>query len=142
MGLGREVSNANAFTNANANAYTDTDTYNPTQIRCTSHHDSCQDTNLYRRQHATTTTSSQSVREDTFQEVLKKSGLEEVEQEGDGNCLFRAVSLQVYGDSDSHVDVRRRCMDFMVSFAESLWMASGILGMHVFSSWHLFSIHS
>uniref|UniRef100_A0A7S3Q0Y1 OTU domain-containing protein n=1 Tax=Chaetoceros debilis TaxID=122233 RepID=A0A7S3Q0Y1_9STRA len=50
-----------------------------------------------------------------FSEALKKRGLEEVEQEGDGNCLFRAVSLQVYGDSDAHMDVRRRCMDFMVS---------------------------
>lgn len=37
-----------------------------------------------------------------------------MEQEGDGNCLFRAVGLQVYGDSDSHMEVRRRCMDFMV----------------------------
>ncbi len=51
----------------------------------------------------------------TFREALKQRGLEEVEQEGDGNCLFRAVSLQVYGDPDAHMDVRRRCIDFMVS---------------------------
>ncbi len=50
----------------------------------------------------------------SFQKALKKRGLEEIAQEGDGNCLFRAVSWQVYGDSDSHMDVRRRCMDFMV----------------------------
>jgi len=53
-----------------------------------------------------------------FSEALKKRGLEEVEQEGDGNCLFRAVSLQVYGDSDAHMDVRRRCMDFMANDQE------------------------
>lgn len=52
---------------------------------------------------------------ESFILALKKRGLEVVEQEGDGNCLFRAVSLQVYGDSDSHMDVRRRCLDFMVS---------------------------
>jgi len=48
-----------------------------------------------------------------FQAALKKQGLEMVEQEGDGNCLFRAVSLQVYGDAEVHMDVRRRCLDFM-----------------------------
>jgi hypothetical protein len=52
---------------------------------------------------------------ESFILAMKKRGLEVVEQEGDGNCLFRAVSLQVYGDSDSHMDVRRRCLDFMVS---------------------------
>lgn len=50
---------------------------------------------------------------ESFILAMKKRGLEVVEQEGDGNCLFRAVSLQVYGDSDSHMDVRRRCLDFM-----------------------------
>lgn len=49
-----------------------------------------------------------------FQTELKKKGMELVEQEGDGNCLFRAVSLQIYGDSDLHMDVRKRCLDFMV----------------------------
>lgn len=50
---------------------------------------------------------------DIFREVLKRQGLEMVEQEGDGNCLFRAVSLQVYGTADSHAELRERCMDFM-----------------------------
>lgn len=52
-------------------------------------------------------------RERPFSEALKRGGLEVVEQEGDGNCLFRAVSLQVYGDSMMHGEVRRRCLDFM-----------------------------
>jgi hypothetical protein len=46
--------------------------------------------------------------------TLKKRGLEIREQQGDGNCLFRAVSLQVYGDASMHSDVRKQCMDFMV----------------------------
>jgi hypothetical protein len=52
--------------------------------------------------------------EHTFRAALKKRGLEIVEQEGDGNCLFRAVSLQVYGDANMHMEVRERCMDFMM----------------------------
>ena len=32
---------------------------------------------------------------------------------GDGNCLFRAVSMQVYGDQDWHDRVRAECMDFI-----------------------------
>lgn len=50
---------------------------------------------------------------DEFHQNLKTQGLEMVEQEGDGNCLFRAVSLQVYGQSDNHAEVRERCLDFM-----------------------------
>ena len=49
-----------------------------------------------------------------FQDVLKTKGLELVEMKGDGNCLFRAISLQVLGDVESHLDVRKRCLDFMV----------------------------
>jgi hypothetical protein len=52
--------------------------------------------------------------ERAFQEQLKKErGLEIVEQAGDGNCLFRAVSWQVYGDASMHAEIRERCMDFM-----------------------------
>jgi len=47
--------------------------------------------------------------------ALKKRGLEIREQDGDGNCLFRAISLQVYGDPNMHGDVRKQCMDHMVS---------------------------
>ena len=49
-----------------------------------------------------------------FAAILKKRGLEIQEQAGDGNCLFRAVSLQVYGDPSMHADIRKKCMDFMV----------------------------
>jgi len=48
-----------------------------------------------------------------FAAALKKRGLEIQEQAGDGNCLFRAISLQVYGDPAMHEDVRKQCMDFM-----------------------------
>ena len=48
-----------------------------------------------------------------FVEGLKRRGLEIVEQDGDGNCLFRAVALQVYGDSAAHPEVRKLCCDFM-----------------------------
>lgn len=48
-----------------------------------------------------------------FQKALQKRGLKIVEMAGDGNCLFRAVALQVYGDNDMHFDVRARVCDFM-----------------------------
>ena len=51
-----------------------------------------------------------------FRAALKKErGLEIREQDGDGNCLFRAISLQIYGDPSMHGDVRKQCMDHMVS---------------------------
>lgn len=52
--------------------------------------------------------------EANFVAALKKRGLEILEQDGDGNCLFRAISLQVYGDAAMHGDVRKKCMNFMV----------------------------
>jgi hypothetical protein len=48
-----------------------------------------------------------------FDQSLKKRGLEIVEMAGDGNCLFRAVALQVYGDVEMHLDVRAAVCDFM-----------------------------
>jgi OTU-like cysteine protease len=53
-----------------------------------------------------------------FLTCIKKRGFELIEQEGDGNCLFRAVSLQVYGSADSHSEVRERCMDYMAQNEE------------------------
>lgn len=32
----------------------------------------------------------------------------------DGNCLFRAVADQVYGDSESYDLARQMCIDYMV----------------------------
>uniref|UniRef100_A0A7S2K5T8 ubiquitinyl hydrolase 1 n=1 Tax=Leptocylindrus danicus TaxID=163516 RepID=A0A7S2K5T8_9STRA len=53
-----------------------------------------------------------------FETSLKRRNLELQLVEGDGNCLFRAVSLQVYGDTNMHNEVRRRCMDFMQGESE------------------------
>lgn len=33
---------------------------------------------------------------------------------GDGNCMFRAVADQIYGDEDMHEQIRACCMDYMV----------------------------
>jgi len=50
----------------------------------------------------------------SFEKSLKTDrGLEIKEQEGDGNCLFRAISLQIYGDANMHPEIRKRCLDFM-----------------------------
>ncbi|CAM9682714.1 unnamed protein product, partial [Phaeothamnion confervicola] len=45
--------------------------------------------------------------------ALRQRGLEVVEVEPDGNCLFRAVGHQIYGDAERHVEVRRACVDHM-----------------------------
>lgn len=33
----------------------------------------------------------------------------------DGACLFRSISLQVYGDQDMHEIIRQQTMDYIVS---------------------------
>jgi hypothetical protein len=37
---------------------------------------------------------------------------------GDGNCLFRSVAHQIYGDDRLHMLVRQKCVDYMESEAE------------------------
>src|SRR3989338_3793305 len=48
-----------------------------------------------------------------FLELLRSSGLLMHPIKGDGNCLFRAVALQVYGSPEPHGLLRQRCMDFI-----------------------------
>ncbi len=50
--------------------------------------------------------------------ALRRKGLCVHPVEGDGNCLFRSVSHQVYGTDDLHGLARRSCMDYMKSEAE------------------------
>lgn len=52
-------------------------------------------------------------RYDHYERALGSQGLRVVPVEGDGNCLFRSVSHQVYGDDSHHRLVRARCMDYM-----------------------------
>ncbi|KAF4131928.1 OTU-like cysteine protease domain-containing protein [Phytophthora infestans] len=52
---------------------------------------------------------------DSLQATL---GLRIYDIEGDGNCLFRSVSHQVYGDDSHHALVRAACMNYMESEKE------------------------
>eukprot|EP00475_Leptophrys_vorax_P021286 TRINITY_DN28_c0_g1_i1.p1 TRINITY_DN28_c0_g1~~TRINITY_DN28_c0_g1_i1.p1 ORF type:complete len:571 (+),score=130.99 TRINITY_DN28_c0_g1_i1:91-1713(+) len=56
--------------------------------------------------------------EERFRELLRrKLNAEIVDMDNDGNCLFRSVSHQVYGDPSFHDVVRAKCMDYMESEA-------------------------
>jgi OTU domain-containing protein 5 len=52
--------------------------------------------------------------EDNFQILLLQSNLRIREVKGDGNCLFRAVSDQVYGTDQYYELIREKCMDYLV----------------------------
>lgn len=53
-----------------------------------------------------------------YHNALAAQGLRTHAVEGDGNCLFRSVSHQVYGDDKFHTVVRQMCMDYMESEKE------------------------
>lgn len=57
--------------------------------------------------------------------ALAEMGLTIEECEGDGNCMFRAVSHQVYGDDSHHAQVRAAAVEYMV---RGCWRASGHQG--------------
>ncbi|PKI47064.1 hypothetical protein CRG98_032540, partial [Punica granatum] len=46
-------------------------------------------------------------------DIRRAKGLEVKKMLEDGNCLFRAVADQVYGDSELYDDVRQMCIDYM-----------------------------
>jgi hypothetical protein len=50
-----------------------------------------------------------------FRQKLKENGLVLEKMAPDGNCLFRAVAHQVYGDADKHDALRNACCDYMLS---------------------------
>ncbi|KAF8111152.1 hypothetical protein N665_0076s0147 [Sinapis alba] len=57
---------------------------------------------------------SASEREHQFEtEIRQSKGFEIRRMLEDGNCLFRAVADQVYGDSESYDLTRQMCMDYM-----------------------------
>lgn len=49
-------------------------------------------------------------------EIRRAKGLEVKKMLEDGNCLFRAVADQVYGDSEAYDVVRQLCIDYMVLY--------------------------
>ena len=48
-----------------------------------------------------------------FLSELEEGGLKMEKIIGDGNCLFRAVARQVWGDENRHRDMRNLCCDYM-----------------------------
>ena len=52
--------------------------------------------------------------EKLFAEKLNKRGFRIVQIEGDGNCLFRAVSHQLFLREDRHEELRAKCVQHML----------------------------
>lgn len=48
-----------------------------------------------------------------FNEMLELKALRLEDIEGDGNCLFRSVSDQLFGHENKHRDLRRACVEYM-----------------------------
>ena len=53
-----------------------------------------------------------------FEERMAVEGLHIFEVESDGNCLFRAISHQMFLDPEKHVELRQQCIDHMVAFKD------------------------
>jgi OTU domain-containing protein 5 len=49
---------------------------------------------------------------------MKALNLQVVRMDGDGNCLFRAVAHQIYGDAEAHLLVREKCMAYILAGAD------------------------
>ena len=47
--------------------------------------------------------------------MLTKRSMQIVDVGTDGNCLFRSVAFQIYGDEESHMLLRTKCMDYILA---------------------------
>uniref|UniRef100_A0A5K3EZS4 ubiquitinyl hydrolase 1 n=1 Tax=Mesocestoides corti TaxID=53468 RepID=A0A5K3EZS4_MESCO len=62
----------------------------------------------------TATQNTSKAEDNSLEQLLKeKKGLKVVRVHGDGACLFRSVSHQVYGDEEKHEIVRKQVVDYM-----------------------------
>ena len=52
--------------------------------------------------------------EEKIRENLQKINFLIKQMGGDGNCMFRAVSDQIYGNEDYHNIIREKCMDYLM----------------------------
>lgn len=48
-----------------------------------------------------------------FNAALEARRLRVKEVSGDGNCMFRSIADQIYGDEEMHAVTREMCMDYM-----------------------------
>lgn len=53
-------------------------------------------------------------RDAEFAKCMEKRGYELKPVEEDGACLFRSISLQIYGDEEMHDVIRQHTMDYIV----------------------------
>ena len=58
--------------------------------------------------------------EEIIDERINPHGLQQIEIADDGNCLFRSVSLQLYGSQDKHFEIRYKIITFMNSNRDCL----------------------
>ena len=65
----------------------------------------------------TNTTSSQMIYREgsnfVFNSRLRRYGLRAQEVGGNGNCLFRAIAYQIYGDVNRHLEIRRTGVQYL-----------------------------
>jgi len=50
---------------------------------------------------------------DVLAKILGRKGLKIVPMANDGNCMFRAVAHQLYGNQEKHDLIRKNCVDYM-----------------------------
>lgn len=49
----------------------------------------------------------------------------------DGACLFRAISLQIFGDQDMHEIIRKQTMDYIVGLLLQIYLIKKIMCMTI-----------
>jgi len=118
-----------------------------TQAKGNGNYEDDNDENNYGHYDETTTTHDERRRRKTFVptateldryvNALAAHNLYIVGAEGDGNCLFRTVSHQIYGTQEHHGLIRQACVDYMNNESAyfSNFVALSASGFHTFDEY-------
>ena len=72
--------------------------------------------------------------EERFARLLAETGRRIYKVGGDGNCLFRAVAHQLYGNEEHHWMIRQHCLDYVESEREyfAQYIIGGLQSFHIY----------
>jgi OTU domain-containing protein 3 len=68
----------------------------------------------WKKQRAREARNYESAEEKKFADSLRNDGFQINIMDGDGNCLFRSISDQLYGDFARHMEIRQNIMDYIL----------------------------
>ena len=81
-------------------------------------HSDCENIDTKSEAESTTSTESTASTKSTTSKILRKHGFNEKEITADGNCLYRSLAEEIFGDQEFHILMRQNLIQYMQTHRE------------------------